>query len=246
MKTGDTFYGIALIYDVPVELLLTHNGLEEGSVLRVDQVLKIPGTYEVKPGDTYYGISRTVGVSLAELLEYNDRTESTILLAGETLQIPVSDDHIVSAPVPVPPDPPSGEPGGSGTEGPGTSPSGPKDGPDSYFWPHPGSRSKLTGKLKGEQFSGNPGDPVFSVSTGDVIWVAPYRGYNKLIIVKSADTHVYAYGGNDLCLVNVGDSVFPGMEIGRLGVNPHEGQAKAFFFVYKDGEPVDPGKAPRL
>ena len=75
--------------------------------------------------------------------------------------------------------------------------------------------------------------------------MAPYRGYNKLIIVESPDTHIYAYGGNDLCLVTVGDQVFPGMEIGKLGVNPHEGSAKAFFFVYKNGTPVDPEKAPR-
>jgi septal ring factor EnvC (AmiA/AmiB activator) len=78
-----------------------------------------------------------------------------------------------------------------------------------------------------------------------VIWAAPYRGYNKLIIVESPNHFHYAYGGNEITLVSEGDSVNPGMEIGRLGINPHDGVAKVFFFVYRDGKPVDPAQAPR-
>ncbi len=233
VKPGDTFYGISMIFDIPSELLMSYNGMSDASQLRVDQVLKIPKSYEVKPGDTYYGISKKIGVSVAELLEYNDRTEATILLAGEFLQIPTA------IPV-VPPQEPSGQ------DDEPVPPQTPLNGSEEFFWPHGGSRSRLTGKLDGEQFSGTPGDSVVSVSSGNVIWVAPYRGYSKLIIVESPDTHIYAYGGNELSLVKVGDSVFPGMEIGRLGINPHEGEAKAFFFVYKDGSPIDPRIAPRV
>jgi len=33
--------------------------------------------------------------------------------------------------------------------------------------------------------------------------------------------------------------------IGSLGINPIEKTAKLFFFVYKNGKPVDPATAPR-
>ncbi|RKX91528.1 MAG: M23 family peptidase, partial [Spirochaetes bacterium] len=33
--------------------------------------------------------------------------------------------------------------------------------------------------------------------------------------------------------------------IGKMGIDPIEKSAKAYFFVYKEGKPVDPVKAPR-
>jgi len=253
VQPGDTVYGVSKRFDVDPDLLMRVNGIGDPSRLRAGQLLKIPGSYEVQPGDTYYGIARKLGVALKELLELNRRTEDTLLLAGDTLQIPQGA-RTASSPAP--------EEGAAGTaegapatgtvvSGGNSSPGGAEKAPvkaevpGSYFWPHSGQMSALSGKLQGAQFDGQQGDPVFSVSSGKVIWVAPYRGYNKLIIVESPDTHIFAYGGNDVCLVSVGDQVFPGMEIGRLGINPHEGEAKAFFFVYKNGTPVDPQKAPR-
>jgi len=253
VQPGDTVYGVSRRFDVDPNLLMRINGIDDPSRLKAGQLLKIPGSYEVQPGDTYFGIARKLGVPLKELLELNRRTEESLLLAGDTLQIP-SDARTALAPSTA--GTASGTAAGTsaavsaGTAG---SPSagseekapGNAETPGSYFWPHSGQMSALSGKLQGAQFDGQQGDPVFSVSSGKVIWVAPYRGYNKLIIVESPDTHIFAYGGNDICLVSVGDQVFPGMEIGRLGINPHEGEAKAFFFVYKNGTPVDPEKAPR-
>ena len=245
VQDKDNLYRISLMFDVPVNVLLEYNGMDEDDVLQVNQIIKIPEIYEVKPGDTYYGIARVLGVSVKELLDYNNRTENTILLAGESLQIPGRHNSVAEKVQ----DPPEEtiDPDDNAEKNDSESSSEVPEAPvENYFWPHSGNRSKISGKLVGEQFSGNPGDSIFSVSSGSVIWVAPYRGYNKLIIVKAPDTHVYAYGGNDVCFVKVGDSVFPGMEIGRLGVNPHEGKASAFFFVYKNGKPVDPVKAPRI
>lgn len=84
-----------------------------------------------------------------------------------------------------------------------------------------------------------------SVSSGRVVWVAPYRGYGNLIMIESRDKLIFAYGGNEETLVAVGDIVKPGTKIGRMGIDPIEKNAKAYFFVYKEGKPVDPGKAPR-
>ncbi len=113
------------------------------------------------------------------------------------------------------------------------------------MWPHTGLRTKLNGKLKGTQITGSRGDQVVSVSSGKVVWVAPYRGYGTLVMVESSRGLIYAYGGNEATYVEVGDKVKAGSVLGRLGINPIEKTAKVFFFVYKNGKPVDPATAPR-
>lgn len=230
---GDTLFSIALRHEVTLSVLMEINGISDATSLRVGQVLLIPSTYEVSPGDTYYGIAVKHGITTAQLLAMNHREESDILLVGEQIVVPsrqstpvVSTGSVSARPVEE-----------------STAPS--KTEVSKLFWPHQGVREPLSGKLKGESFSGKAGDPVISVSAGKVVWVAPYRGYNRLIIIEGPGRHLYAYGGNDAALVSVGDQVFPGMEIGVLGTNPHQGEAKAFFFVYKDGVPVDPALAPR-
>ncbi len=236
---GDTLFSIALRHEVALSVLMEVNGISDAAALRVGQVLTIPSTYEVSPGDTYYGIAVKHGITTAQLLSMNHREESDILLVGEQIVVPSRGSSPAATsgtgPVSVAEAASTGEDSEEAEEG----------GRQNLFWPHHGEREPLAGKLKGESFSGKEGDPVVSVSAGKVVWVAPYRGYNRLIIIEGPSRHLYAYGGNDAALVSVGDQVFPGMEIGVLGTNPHQGEAKAFFFVYKDGVPVDPSLAPR-
>jgi len=113
------------------------------------------------------------------------------------------------------------------------------------LWPHAGKRSALDGKLQGTQILGSRGDQVVAVNGGEVVWVAPYRGYGTLVMVESKDHHIYAYGGNETTYVDVGQKISSGTVIGRVGINPIEKNAKVFFFVYKDGKPVDTASAPR-
>jgi septal ring factor EnvC (AmiA/AmiB activator) len=113
-----------------------------------------------------------------------------------------------------------------------------------HYWPHYGSRSELTGKLQGIQIDGNPGDEVVCVSGGTVVWASEYGIYKKLVLVESGNGIVYGYGGNDKSIVHVGDSVTAGSVIGFLGGT--EAETDAYFFVYKDGKPMDPVKAPRV
>jgi LysM repeat protein len=116
---------------------------------------------------------------------------------------------------------------------------------DNLLWPHPGKREALQGKLNGIAIHGNQGDTIISVSSGNVVWAGPYRGYGQIIFVKSRKDYVYVYAGNEKVLVEVGDSVFPSTPLGILGRNSHEGIARVFFCVYKNRWPVDPYKAPR-
>ena len=64
-------------------------------------------------------------------------------------------------------------------------------------------------------------------------------------MVESPDKHIFAYGGNSDTLVNVGDMVKPGQKLGLVGSNGRDSMPKVYFFVYKNGKPVDPEVAPR-
>jgi len=221
IKKGDTLYQISRQYKVSVSLLLGFNNLKSTDTLKIGQEIRIPSSYTVTRGDTLYGIARKSGIGIDELCKLNDIDKNHILKLGETLLIPKKETALVENIVH-------------------------EDKQYSaFFWPHSGERIAMNGKLKGEAILGTEGDEIVSVSSGKVVWVAPYRGYGSLIMVEANDHHIYAYGGNEETLVKVGDSVLPGTTLGLMGINSIEKSAKAFFFVYKDGKPVDTEKAPR-
>jgi lipoprotein NlpD len=229
IEKGDTLYQISKEYKVSIDFLLKYNGIENANTIKIGQEIKIPHSYKVKRGDTLYGIAREAGISFDELCKINGLDKNHLLKLNEVILLPSKEtipepqETAVPEPVIVFED---------------------KSGID-YFWPHAGVRVSMSGKLKGEEILGEKGDEIVSVSTGKVVWVAPYRGYGKLIMIETASHHIYAYGGNEETFVKVGDNVFPGTSLGLMGINSIEKNAKAFFFVYKDGKPVETAKAPR-
>jgi lipoprotein NlpD len=229
IQKGDTLYQISRDYKVSVSLLLSFNDMDSNDTLKIGQELRIPSSYTVSRGDTLYGIARNYLIGIDELCALNDIDKKHILKPGETLLIPGKIKIIEEITI---------------TENPENTTNDEKLYSE-YFWPHSGQRVSMSGKLKGEEILGNKGDIIVSVSSGKVVWVAPYRGYGRLIMVETIDHHIYAYGGNEETLVKVGDSVQPGTILGLMGINSIERNAKAFFFVYKDGKPVDTEIAPR-
>jgi murein DD-endopeptidase MepM/ murein hydrolase activator NlpD len=212
--------------------------------------LEIPDTYTVKKGDTLYSIARDNHVALDSLLSLNRIDKAYVIRIGQILVLPQGASPLQS--IAENSDGSTGSTSGTSqavssagasqgvgqTIGPGSS--------SSPFWPAPGRRVFLTGKLSGgTQISGGVGDPVYAVAPGRVVWVGPYRGYGRVVFVESPTSYIYVYGGNETTLVKVGDTVAPGAELANMGINPHLGQACAYFFVYKNGRPVDPKSAPR-
>lgn len=238
VQRGDTLYGIARKFSLSPQFLMELNDIEDPTVLQIGSTLRLTreegnyDTYSVLRGDTLYSISRRHGIEIGELCSINGISSDILLKVGMVLKVPAPQ-ATVAEPVKVSEkDVIDGKEGDTSSDG-------------SLLWPHDGERFSLSGKLMGMEISGSEGDNVISVNSGNVVWVAPYRGYGRLVMVEGADNTIYAYGGNEETYVKVGDRVSPGTLLGKVGLHPIEKKAKVFFFVYKDGKPLDPVKAPR-
>jgi lipoprotein NlpD len=232
---GDTFYAISKRLQVPVAILQSVNGIADPSKLRPGMVLKVPSIHEVKKGETLYGIARDAGVNLDDLLALNGLKATSSIKPGDLLILPAGARTTTSA-----------------TASAATRPvdaSKPVPAGGAMIWPHAGARSPFQGRvlgngsLQGIAFTGSRGDPVFSATSGEVKWAAPYFIYGKTVLIKTGDGHLLLYAGNEELMVRVGDLVTPGMEIARLGASPQGGGARLIFSVHgRAGEYVDPEK----
>ena len=61
----------------------------------------------------------------------------------------------------------------------------------------------------------------------------------------SKSGYVYVYGGIESLGVKTGDHLVSGNEIGKIGVDAKDGAPIAYFFVFRNGQPIDPATAPR-
>ena len=96
VKAGDTLYSIARKYNVTVSGLAKANNISNYNLIRVGQVLTIPGKaappvitvkYTVKAGDTLYSIARKYNVTVSGLAKANNITNYNLINVGQVLTI---------------------------------------------------------------------------------------------------------------------------------------------------------------
>ncbi|MDR1626790.1 MAG: LysM peptidoglycan-binding domain-containing M23 family metallopeptidase [Spirochaetia bacterium] len=234
VREGETFYGIARKYGTSAETLMKANNIGDPARLRPGTRLLLPDMYKVQKGDTLYAIARKFGCDVPVLLTLNNLSPDSLIKPGDLLSVPGG--------------------GGAGAGGqsapriretPPAAAEAPAGEGDS-FWPHPGAKKTLDGKLEGLSFEGRAGDAVLAVASGKVIWVGPYRGFGQVVFVQSGQGYIYVYAGNDDILVSYGEAIRKGQKLATMGVNPYEGKSSLYFIVYKDGKPVKPEAAPRI
>jgi murein DD-endopeptidase MepM/ murein hydrolase activator NlpD len=213
-KKGDTLYRIAREYNIPIDILKRINNISDPSKVREGLKLRIPYVYTVKKGDTLYSICRENGITPEDLTLYNPGLNKKVLKSG---------DKIVLL-----------------NKAKNTKPVNFESGEKDILWPHSGAREPLAGKLDGIAITGAPGDQIISVSDGRVIWAGPYRGFGKMVLIESRDRYIFGYAGNDRILVDVGKDVKVKTPIAILGESAHDGKAKAYFFIYRDGKAQNP------
>jgi murein DD-endopeptidase MepM/ murein hydrolase activator NlpD len=96
---GDTVYGVAQRFGVPVRTLIETNGLKPPYRLVAGQRLQVPVRQEhvVQAGDTLLAISRIYGVDQSSLTSVNNLKPPYALKAGQRLTLPGRIDANVAA-----------------------------------------------------------------------------------------------------------------------------------------------------
>lgn len=98
VKTGDTVVAIAAQYGVSPSELASTNGLPNPDLIRVGQILVIPGqgpagtsaTHIVVSGETLAEVAAHYGTSVAALVEANQLSNPNLIRIGQELLIPGS------------------------------------------------------------------------------------------------------------------------------------------------------------
>jgi murein DD-endopeptidase MepM/ murein hydrolase activator NlpD len=221
--------------------------------------------YRAVRGDTLYGIARNHGISYADLSAANNFSGSYVLKAGDKIIVPLP--HSDSARETPPPAPtvapktvtvPAANPKSAVPAAPVKSPpANAKPAPDaasktnnaakSLEWPvKPKETAYMTGgKLSGIVLTGEQTEPVRSITSGTVVSAGPYRGFGRVVIIKSDSGYDYVYGGCESLTVKKGDRVIAGSEVGKLGIDTVSSKPQLYFMVYQNSKPIDPAKAPR-
>ena len=101
VKAGDTLYSIAKKYNLTIAALAKANNITNYNLIRVGQVLRIPGTssptpppassvkYTVKAGDTLYSIASKYKTTVSAIASANNLTNINLISVGQVLTIPV-------------------------------------------------------------------------------------------------------------------------------------------------------------
>jgi len=229
-----------------------------------------PGYYTVKPGDALIRIALDNGQTWRDVAKWNNLENPNRIEVGQVLRVvpPGVDASAVTArPIasagkvesrPLDAKPPATT--ASGASAPAAAPA-PKEPPkeaakeaakesasddDNLAWAWPVSQPVSAGfddqRNKGLDFAGKPGDPVYAVADGRVVYAGSgLRGYGNLVIIKHNNTYLTAYAHNRAMLVEQDQVVRKGQRIAEMGSTESD-TVKLHFEVRKLGKPVDPSK----
>jgi LysM repeat protein len=99
VKSGDTLSAIAIENGTSVAALVTANNISNPNLIRVGQVLEIPGkseqdqqvVYVVRPGDTLAEIAAMFGRPMSALVAANGIRNVNFIVSGKPLTIPAAE-----------------------------------------------------------------------------------------------------------------------------------------------------------
>ena len=232
IKKGDTLSKIAVAKGMDLLEIYSLNGLNDNSIIKVDEIIKVyaekdkktalvDSTYSVKKGDTLYSIARNHKMVLADLLELNDIKDlnNYTLQAGATLKVKILKTIYTDF----------------------------DDLPESSFiLPYRGSIVSKYGTdennlaNRGINISGKAGDKVVAADYGIVEYSDNIRGFGKAIIIKHKNGYTTAYAHLSDTKVKAGDIVNKGDHIGNIGETGMINKNQLYFKISYLGMPIDP------
>ena len=209
--------------------------------------------YTVQKGDTLYRIAKNNGMTVAELLSINNMDSSVVIKVGQKLKIAsVPDASTVNTAVTNQTSNVSNSSNQQTTisvieKAPDTRTYGSTVTSDSSTkWPVKSPKiTQVKGKISGVQLSAQQNESVTCIHEGTVMYVGTYRGFGQVVFVQTKTGLIYAYTGLGSVKVKKGDYAVSGAEVGTAGVDPISGKPQITFMVFQNGQPIDPGRAPR-
>lgn len=271
---GDTLYSLAKKYGVTVDEIRSANSMS-GNDLYAGQKLTIPvktqprqityESYTVKAGDTLYSIARRYEISVEELREINGLSSSSVLKTAQKLKVPsgTSSASLAAASSSASSQQTASNalPGVSTSTASNTSVSAPpslidsdkglrsytkKTGDTALVWPVKASEVLyVSGKISGVALTGGKNEQVTAIRSGTVMFSGVYRGFGQVVFVQAPNGLIYVYTGLDTLSVAKGQQVNYGQQLGVIGRDPISGKNLINLMVFKNGNPIDPAKAPR-
>jgi len=255
---GDTVYGIARRFGVPIRTVIEANHLSPPYTLRVGQrlALSAPRYHVVNRGETLYAISRLYEVDLSSLARLNRVGPPYALEVGQRLLLPGA---VAGAPAPLvaraepaAPAPPSAEPAPAAAPGPAALagkqvPQPPPRAGKTFAWPVSGKLISTFGPKGGGlhndglNIAAPPGTPVRAAENGVVAYAGnELKGFGNLLLVRHYGGWTTAYAHNQVLQVRRGDTVQRGQVIARLGSTGHVSEPQLHFEIRKGAKAVDP------
>ena len=214
---GDTLYSIAKKNGMTLAELMALNNLDNSSVIKVGQKLKIAVSDSTKTTTTTNAVPDNKS-AVPEPVEGPSKTTSTGT-AGTTTTTTAPDTRTY-----------------------GTTVTADKN----TVWPVKNPTvTQVKGKVGGVQLSAQVNEPVVCIREGTVMYVGVYRGFGQVIFVQSKTGVIYTYTGLGSVSVKKGDYVVYNQQLGTAGIDAISGKPGITFMVFQNGQTIDPAKAPR-
>lgn len=202
---GDTLWGISQTLNVELESLMSTNGLNAGTVLKIGQSIIIPGNganyYLLKKGDTFWSIASAYGISVKELQGLNQGKNPSKLKIGDRLIIPAGTKRIASA-------------NAESSRGFLIS--------RMYAWPLLGTITSYYGWRKsgfhhGLDIAGKTNTTIKAAAAGKVSFAGYKAIYGRTVIIDHANGEQTLYAHANKTMVKAGQKVERGEAIATVG-----------------------------
>ena len=243
VKKGDTLYSIALDYGQDYRELAAWNNLQDPSLIRIDQRLRLFPTDSVGEPTSAQPTPLAAPVPTPVFSEPKARKLPYSEQAMAQLKMPVpatapspavaapAQPHAKSSPAHVVPAPPVQKEAPAG------------DGKMIWEWPAQGKLLYGFGQgsnQKGVGIEARSGQPVLAAAPGKVVYSGSgLRGYGKLIIIKHNASYLSVYAHNSQILVKEGQTVAKGQKIAEIGDTDSD-RVALHFEIRRLGKPIDP------
>lgn len=228
VKKGDTLWGISKGHCVDLNDLLLMNNLDENTVLRIGQILRLPTdvlTHTIKSGDTIAALAPRYQVSVEALMVANPDKDPCRLKIGDNLIIPVGDGRGVAV---------------------NSLPSrGYKSASASLMWPVVGTITSPYGWRKsgfhhGVDIAGEIGTPIRASADGIVAFTGTKPVYGRTVIISHNGGRETLYAHLQTIKVNQQQSVKKGQIIATIGTTGNTTGPHLHFEVKVDGKNINP------